>query len=66
MAQISLRNVEKRYDGTLVLTFTGQFKTDWGGMMAAATLTTLPLMIAFFAVQRSMVRGLTSGAVAGA
>lgn len=50
----------------LVLTFTGQFKTDWGGMMAAATLTTLPLMVAFFAVQRSMVRGLTSGAVAGA
>ena len=50
----------------LVLTFTGQFKTDWGGMMAAATLTTLPLMIAFFAVQRSMVRGLTSGAIAGA
>lgn len=50
----------------LVLTFTGQFKTDWGGMMAAATVTTLPLMIAFFAVQRSMVRGLTSGAIAGA
>jgi ABC-type glycerol-3-phosphate transport system permease component len=50
----------------LVLTFTGQFKTDWGGMMAAATITTLPLMVAFFAVQRSMVRGLTSGAVAGA
>jgi len=50
----------------LVLSFSGQFKTDWGGMMAAATITTLPLMIAFFAVQRSMVRGLTSGAVAGA
>jgi multiple sugar transport system permease protein len=50
----------------LVLTFTGQFKTDWGGMMAAAVVTTLPLMIAFFAVQRSMVRGLTAGAVAGA
>lgn len=50
----------------LVLTFTGQFKTDWGGMMAASVLTTLPLMIAFFAVQRSMVRGLTAGAVAGA
>ncbi len=50
----------------LVLTFSGQFKTDWGGMMAAATVTTLPLMLAFFAVQRSMVRGLTAGAVAGA
>ena len=48
------------------LSFTGQFKTDWGGMMAAATLTTLPLMAAFFAVQRSMIRGLTGGAVAGA
>ena len=50
----------------LVLTFSGQFKTDWGGMMAAAVMTTLPLMIAFFAVQRSIVRGLTSGAIAGA
>jgi multiple sugar transport system permease protein len=50
----------------LVVSFSGQFKTDWGGMMAAATVTTLPLIIAFFAVQRSMVRGLTSGAVAGA
>jgi len=49
----------------LVITFSGQFKTDWGGMMAAATITTLPLMIAFFAWQLSMVRGLTSGAVAG-
>jgi len=49
----------------LVVSFTGQFKTDWGGMMAAATVTTLPLMVAFFAVQRSMVRGLTAGAVAG-
>ena len=47
----------------LVLTFTGQFKTDWGGMMAASVITTLPLMIAFFAVQRSMIRGLTAGAV---
>jgi len=28
-------------------------------------VTTLPLMVAFFAVQRSMVRGLTAGAVAG-
>ena len=50
----------------LVLSFTGQFKTDWGGMMAASMITTVPLMIAFFAVQRSMLHGLTSGAVAGA
>jgi ABC-type glycerol-3-phosphate transport system permease component len=45
--------------------FTGTFKTDWGGMMAAALITSLPLVIAFFAVQRSMVRGMTAGALSG-
>lgn len=49
----------------LLLSFTGQLKTDWAGMMAAACLTSLPLVVAFFAIQRHMVRGLTSGAVAG-
>ncbi len=49
----------------LLLSFTGQFKTDWGGMMAASTVTTIPLMVAFFAIQRSMVTGLTAGALAG-
>lgn len=49
----------------LLLSFTGQFKTDWGGMMAASCVTTVPLMIAFFAIQRSMVTGLTAGALAG-
>jgi multiple sugar transport system permease protein len=49
----------------LLLSFTGQFKTDWGGMMAASCVTTVPLMIGFFLIQRSMVRGLTAGAVAG-
>jgi ABC-type glycerol-3-phosphate transport system permease component len=49
----------------LLLSFTGQFKTDWGGMMAAAFLTTVPLAIAFFAIQRFLVRGLTSGALTG-
>ena len=61
-----ITSIEKQtLPAALVLTFTGQFKTDWGGMMAAATVTTLPLMIAFFAVQRSMVRGLTAGSVTG-
>jgi ABC-type glycerol-3-phosphate transport system permease component len=49
----------------LLLSFTGQFKTDWGGMMAAAFLTTVPLAVAFFAIQRFLVRGLTAGALAG-
>lgn len=49
----------------LLSSFTGQFKTDWGGMMAAACITSIPLLVAFFAVQRYMVRGLTAGALAG-
>ncbi|MPZ82785.1 MAG: ABC transporter permease subunit [Actinophytocola sp.] len=49
----------------LMQSFSGTFKTDWGGMMAAALLTSLPLIIAFFAIQRSMVRGMTAGALAG-
>jgi ABC-type glycerol-3-phosphate transport system permease component len=49
----------------LLQSFSGTFKTDWGGMMAASIITSIPLMIAFFAVQRSMVRGLTAGALAG-
>jgi ABC-type glycerol-3-phosphate transport system permease component len=49
----------------LLQSFSGTFKTDWGGMMAASLITSLPLIVAFFLVQRSMVRGLTAGALAG-
>jgi multiple sugar transport system permease protein len=49
----------------LLQSFSGQFKTDWGGMMAAACITSIPLIVAFFALQRSMVRGMTAGALAG-
>lgn len=49
----------------LLLTFSGQYQFDWGGMMAATTVTSIPLVIAFFAVQKYMVRGLTAGSVAG-
>jgi multiple sugar transport system permease protein len=49
----------------LLQTFSGQYQFDWGGMMAATTVTSIPLVIAFFAVQRYMVRGLTAGAMGG-
>jgi ABC-type glycerol-3-phosphate transport system permease component len=49
----------------LLDSFVGEFNTDWGGMMAAAMMTTVPLAVAFFAVQRYMVRGMTAGALAG-
>ena len=39
--------------------------TDWGGLMAASTLTAIPVVIFFLIVQRRIAFGLTSGAVRG-
>ncbi len=49
----------------LLLAFTGQFKADWAGMMAAATVTTVPVVVGFFLVQRYLIEGLTKGAIRG-
>jgi N,N'-diacetylchitobiose transport system permease protein len=45
--------------------FFGRDTTDWGAVMAASTLLTLPVVAFFLAVQRRMVSGLVSGAVKG-
>ncbi|HEY3920663.1 MAG TPA: carbohydrate ABC transporter permease [Gaiellaceae bacterium] len=37
--------------------------TDWGGLMAASTLTAIPVVVFFLLVQRRIVFGLTAGAV---
>jgi N,N'-diacetylchitobiose transport system permease protein len=39
--------------------------TDWGGLMAASTLTAIPVVIFFLLVQRKIAFGLTAGAVKG-
>lgn len=53
---------------TLPLTLSyyfGRYGTEWGAIMAASTLLTVPVMIFFLFVQRRMVSGLTMGAVKG-
>ncbi len=45
--------------------FFGQHSNDWGAIMAASTLITVPVMIFFILVQRRLAAGLTSGAVKG-
>jgi len=45
--------------------FVGEGITDWGMLMAAATVLALPPLILAFIVQRWLVRGLTFGAVKG-
>jgi N,N'-diacetylchitobiose transport system permease protein len=39
--------------------------TDWGALMAASTLTAIPVVIFFLIVQRRIAFGLTAGAVKG-
>jgi N,N'-diacetylchitobiose transport system permease protein len=45
--------------------FTTLHGTDWGGLMAGATLTALPVVVFFVLVQRRIAFGLTAGAVRG-
>ncbi len=45
--------------------FVGKYNVDWGSMMAGGTLALLPTAIMFIFVQKSIVEGMTAGAVKG-
>jgi multiple sugar transport system permease protein len=45
--------------------FSTEFNTDWGAVMAASVLMTLPVALIFLGMQRLFVGGLTSGATKG-
>jgi N,N'-diacetylchitobiose transport system permease protein len=45
--------------------FYGRGTVDWGSIMAASTLFTIPVMAFFLIVQRRMTGGLVAGAVKG-
>lgn len=44
-------------------TFLGQFLNDWNAVLAALTLSMVPIIILYIIFSRQLVRGLTSGAV---
>ncbi len=48
-----------------VYNFISYAQIDWGGLMAAAVVITLPVLILALLTQRYVVRGLTAGAVKG-
>ncbi|HVW92770.1 MAG TPA: carbohydrate ABC transporter permease [Devosia sp.] len=45
--------------------FSTEFNTDWGGVMAASLVMTVPIVLLFLAFQRLFVGGLTAGATKG-
>jgi N,N'-diacetylchitobiose transport system permease protein len=65
IAYVLLSSSSKQTLTIWLASFTTQHGTDWGGLMAGATLTALPVVIFFLFVQRHVVGGLTAGAVKG-
>ena len=45
--------------------FSTEFNTDWGAVMAASLVMTLPIVLLFLSIQRLFVGGLTAGATKG-
>jgi raffinose/stachyose/melibiose transport system permease protein len=43
--------------------FIGQYVTDWNAVLAALTLAVAPILVLYVLFSRSLVRGLTAGAV---
>jgi multiple sugar transport system permease protein len=48
-----------------IFNFVGYASIDWGGLMAAATVVTLPIMVIALFTQKYVVSGLTAGATKG-
>jgi multiple sugar transport system permease protein len=48
-----------------IFDFVGYASIDWGGLMAAATVVTVPIMVLALFVQKYVVSGLTAGATKG-
>lgn len=65
IAYVLLSSSSKQTLTIWLASFTTQHGTDWGGLMAGATLTSLPVVVFFLLVQRRVAGGLTTGAVKG-
>ena len=65
-ANVLLSNQSKQTVTIWLAAFTStNTHTDWGALMAASTLTAIPVVFFFLAVQRKIAFGLTAGAVKG-
>ena len=65
IAYVLLSSSSKQTLTIWLASFTTQHGTDWGGLMAGATLTALPVVVLFLLVQRYVQGSLTAGGVKG-
>lgn len=65
MASTFLTDESKYTLPVMIQSSVGQFSADWGKFAAGAIVTSLPVMIVFYVLQRYLVGGLTAGAVKG-
>lgn len=64
-AYILLQDNEKYTLNVWLMNFTTDRGTDYGALMAASVLISIPVVVFFMIVQKKMAAGLTSGAVKG-
>jgi N,N'-diacetylchitobiose transport system permease protein len=65
IAYVLLRSPDHQTLTVWLASFTTNHGTDWGPLMAGATMTSVPVVIFFLLVQRHVTSGLTAGAVKG-
>jgi len=65
MASTFMTDESKYTLPVLIQSSVGRFTQDWGFFAAGAVVTSIPVMIAFYVLQKYLVGGLTAGAVKG-
>ena len=65
IAYVFLNDAEKQTASVWLAGFTTSRGTEWGPLMASATLIALPVLIFFLLIHRKIAFGLTAGAVRG-
>lgn len=65
MFSVVLATNKTRTVPVAIYNFISYAQIDWGGLMAAATVITLPVLVIAIATQRYVIRGMTAGAVKG-
>jgi ABC-type glycerol-3-phosphate transport system permease component len=65
IASVFLRDPDTMTIPVGIQMFMQQYSTDWGSLMAAASLASIPTIIFFLFVQKYMIQGVVAGAVKG-